>query len=81
MKSKKKQKPSWLDVKAVLTHLDQQGFLELISDMYNLSKNNKDFLHTRFSIGDDILAPYKRSLKNQRTEAIGCTSVTPCFIA
>ncbi len=52
MKSKKKQKPSWLEVKAALAHLNQQGLLELISDMYNLSKYNGDFLHTCFSIGD-----------------------------
>jgi hypothetical protein len=63
MKSKKKQKPSWLDVKAALVHLDQQDLLELISDMYNLSKDNKDFLHTCFSIGDDILVPYKKIIE------------------
>lgn len=52
MNSKKKQIPSWSDVKTTLARLDQQGLLELISDMYDLSKDNKDFLHTRFSIGD-----------------------------
>jgi hypothetical protein len=63
MKSKKKQIPSWSDVKTALAHLDQQGLLELISDMYDLSKDNKDFLHTRFSIDDDILATYKKIIK------------------
>jgi hypothetical protein len=63
MNSKKKQIPSWSDVKTTLARLDQQGLLELISDMYDLSKDNKDFLHTRFSIGDDILATYKKIIK------------------
>jgi hypothetical protein len=63
MKSKMKQKPSWSDVKTALERLDQQGLLELISDIYDLSQGNKDFLHTRFSIGDAILAPYKKIIK------------------
>jgi len=63
MKSNKKQTPSCSDVKTTLEHLDQQDLLELILDMYDLSKDNKDFLHTRFSIGDDILAPYKKIIK------------------
>jgi len=63
MNSKKKQTPSWSDVKTALARLDQQGLLELISDMYHLSKDNKDFLHTRFSISDDVLAPYKKIIE------------------
>lgn len=63
MKSKKKQTPSWSDVKTALARLDPQGLLELISDMYQLSKDNKDFLHTRFSAGDDVLGPYKKIIK------------------
>lgn len=63
MKGKKKQTPSWADVKTALARLDQQGSLELISDMYDLSKDNKDFLHTRFSIGANILAPYKKIIE------------------
>jgi hypothetical protein len=63
MKSKKKQNTSWSDVKTALESLGEQGLLELISDIYNLSKNNQDFLHARFSIGDDVLAPYKRIIK------------------
>jgi hypothetical protein len=63
MRNKKKQTPSWSDVKKAIESLGEQGLLELISDIYNLSKNNKDFLHTRFSIGDDVLAPYKKIIK------------------
>jgi hypothetical protein len=60
MKSGKKQTPSWSDVKTAIASLDQSDLLDLISDMYHLSKDNKDFLHTRFSIGDDLLTPYKK---------------------
>jgi hypothetical protein len=63
MKGKKKQTPSWTDVKAALTRLDQSALLELISDLYCFSKDNKDFLHTRFSAGDDVLGPYKKIIK------------------
>jgi hypothetical protein len=63
MRNKKKQTPSWSDVKKAIESLGEQGLLELISDIYNLSKNNQDFLHTRFSIGDDVLAPYKKIIK------------------
>jgi hypothetical protein len=60
MKSKKKQTSSWPDVKTAIASLHQPALLGLISDMYHLSKDNKDFLHTRFSIGEDTLAPYKK---------------------
>lgn len=63
MKSKKKQTPSWFDVKAVLTRLDQPHLLELISDLYCLSNDNKAFLHTRYAVGDDVLGPYKKIIK------------------
>lgn len=59
----KKHTPSWYDVKAAIASLDPQVLVELISNMYDLSKGNKDFLHTRFSIGADILAPYKKIIK------------------
>lgn len=50
-------------MKAVLARLDQLDLLELVSDLYLLSKDNKDFLHTCFSIGADILTPYKKIIK------------------
>lgn len=63
MKRKRKQTPSWSDVKTKVERLDQQGLIGLVSDLYNLSQGNKDFLHTRFSVSDDILAPYKKIIE------------------
>jgi len=63
MKNNKKRMPSWSNVKAALTRLDQSALLELISDLYRFSKDNKDFMHTRFSAGDDVLMPYKKIIK------------------
>ena len=51
--------PNWSDVKTKLAGLDQAGLLGLVQDLYAASKDNKAFLHTRFGLGDDPLAPYK----------------------
>jgi len=53
-------RPAWSDVKASLVHMEQRQLVQLIGDLYRLSKENKDFLHTRFSIDDDPLKPYKK---------------------
>jgi hypothetical protein len=63
IKNKKKQLPSWPDVKTVLARLNQTDLLDLISDLYHLSNNNQDFLHARLTIGDDIVAPYKKIIE------------------
>jgi hypothetical protein len=63
MKNNKKRMPSWSDVRAVLARLGQPDLLELISDLYRLSKDNKVFLHTRYAAGDDVLGPYKKIIK------------------
>ncbi len=58
--AKKRKSPSWTDIKAVLVNLDQKQLLKLVADLYKLSDENKTFLHTRFSIGEDQLGPYKK---------------------
>jgi hypothetical protein len=55
----KKLKPTWSDVKAALGVSKRQALHALIADLYRLSQENRDFLHARFSLGDDPLAPYK----------------------
>jgi hypothetical protein len=35
----------------------------LIQDLYAAHKDNQTFLHTRFGLGDDLLKPYKETLK------------------
>jgi hypothetical protein len=54
-----KENPSWSDVKTKLADFDRTGLLGLVQDLYAASKDNKDFLHARFGLGDDPLEPYK----------------------
>ena len=57
--SKRKQNPTWVDLKRQLTGLDQAALLSLIQDLYAASKPNQIFLHARFDLGADVLEPYK----------------------
>ena len=38
--------------------------LELIGDLYRLSKSNKEFFHTRLSLSEDSLESYKRIIQD-----------------
>lgn len=58
----RKTKATWSSVKAKLTELDREGFVLLVRDLYADSKENQNFLHTRFGLGEDILKPYKASI-------------------
>jgi hypothetical protein len=55
-------KPTWTDVKAELARLDRPGLLALIQDLYAAHKDNQNFLHARFGLGEDVLQPYKETL-------------------
>lgn len=55
----KKSTPSWSDVKTKLAEFDRAGLLGLMQDLYAANKDNQIFLHTRLSLGDDVLKPYK----------------------
>jgi len=54
--------PTWTDVKAKLAGFDRLGLLGLIQDLYAAHKDNRTFLHARFGLGEDVLAPYKEAL-------------------
>jgi hypothetical protein len=54
--------PAWTDVKAKLAGFDRLGLLGLIQDLYAANKDNRTFLHARFGLGEDVLAPYKEAL-------------------
>jgi hypothetical protein len=54
--------PSWTEVKAKLAGFDRLGLLGLIQDLYGANKDNRTFLHARFGLGQDVLAPYKEAL-------------------
>lgn len=54
--------PSWSDVKSALAGFDHGAMLALVQSMYAASKDNQAFLHARFSLGADVLAPYKATI-------------------
>jgi hypothetical protein len=54
--------PTWSNVKAAVTNLDEQQLVGLVADLYRFSKENQAFLHARFSVVDDPLAPFKETI-------------------
>lgn len=58
-----KKKPTWTDVKAAIAGFEHSALIGLISDLYTFSSENKDFLHARFSLGADVLKPYKKTIE------------------
>ncbi len=62
MNESNKKKPTWFDLKRQLANLDRPALLGLIQDLYAASKNNQAFLHARFALGEDVLAPYKSTI-------------------
>jgi hypothetical protein len=61
-KPTKAPQPTWANVKAKLASFDRMGLIWLIQDLYGADKDNQRFLHARFSLGDDVLKPYKETL-------------------
>jgi hypothetical protein len=61
-KPRSKSQAAWSHVKAKLAALDRAAVLGLLHDLYAASKDNQAFLHARFGLGADILAPYKRTI-------------------
>jgi len=55
----RKTRPKWSDVKPRVRSLEAAELVNLIRDLYRLSEDNRSFLHARFGIGEDPLAPYK----------------------
>jgi len=51
----KNQTPTWSDIKAILADFDRAGLLALAQDLYAASKDNQAFLHSRLSLGGDVL--------------------------
>lgn len=63
MTKKEKKQPTWSDVKTKLVDFDRTGLLALVQELYAASKDNQAFLHARFGLGDDVLKPYKATIK------------------
>ncbi|RJG27379.1 hypothetical protein [Massilia cavernae] len=62
MATKKKNTPSWSDVKTKLADFDRAGLIGLVQDLYAASKDNQVFLHARFALGGDVLKLYKATI-------------------
>ncbi|WP_073379053.1 hypothetical protein [Desulfofustis glycolicus] len=62
MKRKSSSSPSWTDVKPTVTNMDANHLVKLVADLYRFSKENQTFLHTRFGVGEDPLATYKKTI-------------------
>lgn len=62
MRKAEQKKPSWSDLKHHLRDFDRQSLLGLIQDLYAVNKGNQAFLHARFALGGDVLAPYKATI-------------------
>jgi hypothetical protein len=61
-RTKSKSQPTWTDVKARIAHFDRADLLGLVQDLYAANKENQMFLHARFSLGEDILKPYRETI-------------------
>lgn len=55
-------KPTWRTLKRRLSELQQEELIALIQDLYRANKDNQVFLHARFTLGVDVLAPYKTTI-------------------
>ena len=51
---------SWSDVKNKVTKLDAPQLVNLVADLYRLSKENQAFLHARLAVAQDPLEFYKK---------------------
>jgi hypothetical protein len=63
MAKRKSSNPSWSDVRHTIENLEQNKIVKLVADLYRFSNENQSFLHARFGIGNDPLAPYKKTIE------------------
>jgi len=59
----KRRGPTWSDVKSKVVILDQKQLVQIVGELYRLSKENEEFLNVRFGVLDDPLAPFKKSIE------------------
>ena len=55
MLSKKPKKSGWINIHKAMESFDRDAFLQLVKDLYQLSEDNRTFLHSRCSSGGDSL--------------------------
>lgn len=54
-----KKKQIWRDAKSILAQKEKSELLKLIADLYSLNRENKTFIHTRYSTGEKTSEPYR----------------------
>lgn len=64
MRKMKFKEPTWNEVKASIKNLDRSELLDLVKDLFQLSKANKSFFFARYSIGDQPLQFYKKLIED-----------------
>jgi hypothetical protein len=60
MKKQKLKKPTWIDVKKSIKGIGSPQLIELVKELYQLSDENKNFLHARFNGGTASLKKYRK---------------------
>ncbi len=63
MGSSQTKQPTWSAVKAEITGLEARQLVNLIADLYRLSKENQAFLQARFAVAADPLAHVKQIIE------------------
>ncbi len=63
MKRSGKKEPTWRNIKGRLAEFDRSALIGLIQDLYAANRDNQAFLHARFSLGEDVLKPYKDAIQ------------------
>ena len=60
MKKRKSKKQTWVDVKKSIKNFESCQLIELVRELYQLTDENKNFLHARFNGGKASLENYKK---------------------
>ncbi len=63
----KQKSPTWSQIKARLSSLDDKELLNIVRDLYRLNADNKVFLATRLGIDDhqSLVEPYRRAIRRE----------------
>lgn len=61
--TEKVKNPTWINIKSVLINQDKSELINLIKELYTLSKNNKSFIEVRYQINADSLDIYKKRIE------------------
>jgi hypothetical protein len=62
MKKKKSKEPTWIDVKRSIKDIEGVNLIKLVKELYQLSDENKNFLHACFLDGTASLKKYRKTI-------------------